>query len=68
VESRLAGQDYLMGSRMSVADAYLYVMLAWAKKIHLDISSFPNLTAFFARMSERKGVKRALDEEGLSPK
>ena len=68
VESRLAGQDYLMGSRMSVADAYLYVMLAWAKKMHLDISSFPNLTAFFARMSERKGVKRALDEEGLSPK
>lgn len=66
VESRLAGQDYLMGPEMTVADAYIYVMLTWAKKMHLDTSSFPNLTAFFARMSERKGVKRALEEEGLT--
>jgi glutathione S-transferase len=65
VETRLAGQDYLMGSEMSVADAYLYVMLTWAKKMHLDISNFTNLTAFFARMSGRPGVKRALEEEGL---
>jgi glutathione S-transferase len=68
VESRLAGQDYLMGSEMSVADAYLYVMLTWAKKMHLDTSSFPNLTAFFTRMSERSGVKHALEAEGLAQK
>lgn len=65
VESRLAGQDYLMGSEMSVADAYLYVMLTWAKKMHLDIAGFSRLNAFFARMSERSGVRRALAEEGL---
>lgn len=66
VESRLAGQNYLMGPEMSVADAYLYVMLTWAKKMHLDIGSLSNLNAFFARMSQRNGVKRALEEEGLS--
>lgn len=64
-DSRLAGQDYLMGSEMSVADAYLYVMLTWAKKMHLDIAGFSNLNAFFKRMSQRSGVNRALEEEGL---
>ena len=65
VEERLAGQDYLMGSQISVADAYLFVMLTWAKKMHIDISPFSNLTAFFGRMAKRDGVKRALKEEDL---
>lgn len=65
VEERLAGQDYLMGSQISVADAYLFVTLAWAKKMEIDLSRFPNLTAFFTRMAQRDGVQRALKDEGL---
>jgi glutathione S-transferase len=65
VEERLAGQDYLMGSQLIVADDYLFVMLAWAMKMELDLGRFPNLTAFFARMAKRDGVRRALNDEGL---
>jgi glutathione S-transferase len=56
-----------MGERMSVADAYLFVMLTWAKKMHVDTARFENLAAFFARMMARPAVRRALQEEGLPP-
>jgi glutathione S-transferase len=62
---QLKGKPFLMGDRMTVADAYLYVMLSWAKKQKLDLERLPNLGAFFTRMSERPSVQRALKEEGL---
>jgi glutathione S-transferase len=61
----LGANRFLMGSRMTVADAYLFVMLTWARKVELDFSRFSNLTGFFQRMSERPSVQRALREEGL---
>ena len=48
---------------MSVADAYLFVILNWAEKMQIDTSAHPHLTAFFARMKEQEGVKRALAKE-----
>jgi glutathione S-transferase len=64
-DEQIGGKPFLMGDRMSVADAYLFVILTWAKKMHLDTARFSNLTAFFARMAERRAVQRALKEEGL---
>ena len=65
VDERLKGKPFLMGERMTVADAYLFVMLTWAKKNNFNLSRFSNLSAFFARMSRRASVQRALKEEGL---
>lgn len=64
-DEHLAGRSFLMGDRMTVADAYLFVMLTWAKKQKFDLSRFGNLNRFFERMSERPSVQRALREEGL---
>jgi glutathione S-transferase len=64
VEERLTSA-FLMGERMTVADAYLFVILTWAKKMKFDLAKFPNLTAFFARMSKRPAVQQAMKEEGL---
>ena len=55
--------DYLFGGQVSVADCYLYVMLTWAKKNAIPLP--PPLPAFFARMTARPAVRRALKEEGL---
>ena len=63
----IAGQldgGYLFGPEMSVADAYLYVMLTWAKKNGLEIP--PPLTAFADRMNARPAVQLALKHEGLA--
>jgi glutathione S-transferase len=55
--------DYLFGPSVSVADAYLFTMLTWAKKN--DIALPDNLSAFFDRMSGRPAVTLALHHEGL---
>ena len=56
--------DYLFGDKVSVADAYLFVMLLWAAKNGLSI---PNpLEAFAERMKQRPAVRLALEHEGLT--
>lgn len=54
---------YLFGSRFTVADAYLFVMLRWARNFEFRIS--PHLRGYFERVLERGTVRRALAEEGL---
>ena len=63
VAGRLQG-DYLFGSECSVADAYLYVMLRWARMQTLDLPE--PLPAFADRMEARPAVRLALQHEGLA--
>ena len=55
--------DYLFGSQVSAADAYLFVMLLWAGKNGLDVPE--PLAAFRGRMMARAAVKTAMTHEGL---
>jgi glutathione S-transferase len=57
--------DYLIGSKFSPPDAYLFVMLLWCEKVRIDLTDLPQLGAFKARMKARPGVAKALGEEGL---
>ena len=60
---RLAG-DYLFGREASAADAYLYVMLRWARMS--DLSLPEPLPAYALRMEARPAVRLALQHEGLA--
>jgi glutathione S-transferase len=64
-DSRLAGQDYLMGRQFTVADGYLFVMLKWAERTGMDLSALKNLMAFKERIAARPKVQEALTKEGL---
>ena len=64
-DSKLAGQDYLMGKQFTVADGYLFVMLAWAERTKMDLSALKNLMAFKDRVAARPNVQAALKMEGL---
>ena len=64
-DSKLAGQDYLMGKQFTVADGYLFVMLKWAERTGMDLSEFKNLRAFKDRVAARPNVQAALKMEGL---
>jgi glutathione S-transferase len=57
-------EDFLLGGRMSVVDAYLFVMLTWAQKVGLDIPA--PLQAYFQRIAGRPAVRRviAAEEDG----
>lgn len=67
LEQRLAKQPYLFGEQFTVADAYLFVVTSWAKFVKVDLSEFPNLLAFQARVAARPAVQAALVAEGLRP-
>ena len=65
LERQLAGRDYLMGARFSVADAYAFAILNWAGMLNVDLASYPNIRAFIARIAARPKVQEALRAEGL---
>jgi glutathione S-transferase len=64
VEQLLTG-SFLTGDVIGVADAYLFVILNWAEKMHFDVGNFPRLAAWFGRMKQRPSVQQAMREEGL---
>jgi glutathione S-transferase len=66
LDSQLAGRDHLMGKQFTVADGYLFVMLAWADRLKLDLSGLSNLMAYKARIAAREKVQEALSKEGLT--
>jgi glutathione S-transferase len=68
LDKRLADQPYLFGEQFTVADAYLFTVASWAPFAKVDLSAFPNLLAFLARVAARPAVQAALAAEGLTQK
>jgi glutathione S-transferase len=62
----LGGKTYLTGDRFSVADAYLFTVLRWTKRLQIDLGKWPVLVAYVARVAQRPKVRQALEEEGLT--
>lgn len=65
INEQLEGKSFLLGENFSVADAYLFVVVGWSKYIQLDLSGWPHLTAFMARVAARPAVQAAMKAEGL---
>ncbi len=54
---------YLFGPHFTVADAYLFAMLRWARDFSIPMQS--QLHGYFERVAERPAVRQALAEENL---
>lgn len=65
LDRHLAGKQFLVGDKLSVADIYLFVVANWARFQDIDLSQWPNLKAFQGRLRERPGVQEAMKAEGL---
>jgi glutathione S-transferase len=65
VDASLTGKHYLTGDQFTVADAYLYTVLRWTVPLKIDLSSWPQLTAFVTRVTARPEVQSTLEAEGL---
>lgn len=65
ISEKLGNNDYLMGEKFSIADAYLFNVLTWTKFVGLDLSKWSNITNYMNRISERPAVIRAMTEQGL---
>jgi len=65
LEKLLAGKQYSMGDKFSVADAYLFTVLNWTGMHKIDLGKWPNIKAFMARVGARPAVQETLKAEGL---
>ncbi len=65
LDKQLAGRQYLMGDKFSVADAYLFTVLRWSGRVEIDLAKWPNLKAYVDRVAARPKVQEALKAEGL---
>lgn len=65
LDSVLEKQDYLLGQRFSIADAYLFTVLRWAFAMQFELSKYPHLSAYFNRVAARPAVEATLSAEGL---
>ena len=65
IDKELAGKQYLMGDKFTVADAYLFTVLRWSSRIDVDLSKWPNIKAYMDRVAARPKVQEALKAEGL---
>lgn len=62
--SGVLDKPFLLGSHFSVADAFLYVMLRWARMSNMHVS--PRLVEYRDTIERMPSVQRALAEEGLA--
>lgn len=66
LSKQLATQSYLMGEQFTVADAYLFTVLGWCKWVGMDLSKWPVLVEYSARIADRPAVQSAMQAEGLT--
>lgn len=59
LDAHLQGQEFLL-DRFSVADAYLITVLNWTAATTIDLTRWPALAGYAARLRARPSVARAL--------
>jgi len=62
LNAHLQDREYLL-DRFTVADAYLAVVLNWARFAGVDLTQWPAVQDYFERVSKRESVARAFAEE-----
>lgn len=63
VVKQLEGKTFLMGEQFTVADAYLFTVLAWSKAVAIDLGNWPALAAYVERIAARPSVRSAKEAE-----
>jgi glutathione S-transferase len=63
LENALGKKPYLMGDKMTVADAYLFTCLRWSARTNVDLGKWPGIRDFMGRMNARPKVIEALKGE-----
>jgi glutathione S-transferase len=67
VNGALAGRTFLTGENFTIADAYLFVVAAWARLVKVDLAPYEHLVAFQKRVAERPSVVAARQAEKRRP-
>ena len=58
LNKRLEGKQYIVGNAMTIADLTLASSLMYAKQVEAPLAEFPNVQAWFSRISELDAWKK----------
>lgn len=65
IEEALRDKQWINGLRFTIADAYLFTVLRWARAVKLKMDDLSNVNAYMDRVAARPAVIAALTAEGL---
>jgi glutathione S-transferase len=65
LERHLASEDFLVGGRFGIADAYCFTIMNWSKGRGIDLAAWPNLSRYLQAIASRPAVRKAMVAEGL---
>jgi len=57
LNARLEGKQYVVGNSLTVADLTLASSLMYAKQAEIPVAEFPNVEAWFGRITALDGWK-----------
>lgn len=63
VNAHLQHNKYLLGEQFTLPDAYMYVMLLWAKYFRFDLEQWPALVRYVTDLNQRESIKTSLAQE-----
>ncbi|TPI28085.1 glutathione S-transferase family protein [Mesorhizobium sp. B3-2-1] len=67
VDAALHGRDWLVGDKMSVADIYLVMLVAWHPDIDRARAAWPDIERLWARLREHPILKTLNTSHGMWP-
>jgi len=65
LQRALGTKKFLMGAEYTVADAYLFTVLSWARHVEVDLGRWPQVKRYMDGIGARPNVIEALKSEGL---
>ena len=63
LDRHLSDRDYLAADRFTIADAHCYAIVIWTKRHAIDISPWPHLASYMARIAARASVHAAVEAQ-----
>ena len=61
LDAQLAGRTYLVGDKATIADIACFGTIAHAEEANIDITAFPNISAWRSRMQKLPGHRAPYD-------
>ncbi|MER8427552.1 glutathione S-transferase family protein [Mesorhizobium sp. M1403] len=58
LDAALEGRDWLVGERLSLADIYLVMLVAWHPEVAKVPTTWPNIERLWAKLREHRVIKR----------
>jgi glutathione S-transferase len=66
VDQSLQDKSFLMNEQFTLPDAYLFVMLTWARHFKFQLDEWTNVSRYFKMLEKRPSIHQSLQEEGLA--